>query len=791
MEVRNIVYTKRVMIMKKRYTIGVVIGNANSPHTRTLMRGICDAAKKMNVNIIFFLGVHMANYYHEYFGENMENRHDFQYNVVYDYANLADVDGLIIAYGSLCIFLEDKNRQHFLNRFQGIPYVLVEDRDENKRGSSVISDNYQGMFEVVEHLIVDHGYKEFLFLSGPKDNTDAIEREHAFRDALKKHQIPFDEDHYAEGDFSQCCNKQIGELLDKYPHAEAFVCANDVMAETIYKECAARNIVVGRDIAVTGYDDWDMAESMTPPLTTVLQNELDMGHVCVKSIISLCDGNAPTDQLVPAIARIRASCGCTMTTEYDFPPTDRKNNKITSRYFEKVADILSRKALVSNASEDKRKLVKGYLLNLLSQNRGIYEYPDKYKVDTKAIMTGINEMMTGECGMYISPTTLVEAINSYIMHLSTKDEYKERAEVLLELSGTLLKCVQASLLKRHDEEEGRYEQDTMFIPLISRDMLSNMHDEVAFFEAPMKILKVLHAKSAYLYILEEPKEHRYGEKWDCPEKLRLVSYFEDDKIVSYHPKERPIIEKEAGMASHFEIQRDRIITGFNLFQGMNQYGIFLVEIDPAYMLLMHLVSMQISSSLNFFYMYQQQMEMKKQLEMLVEEVNEKNKILGFISEYDELTGLLNRRGFMERAMDFIHMSPNGRGILLIADLDHLKEINDCFGHVAGDFAIQSAAAILMNALGEDTLIARIGGDEFVAMLPYESGMSGEFYIQKLCKVYNDFNQNSKKDFYVEMSAGYTVFMCEEDMDFEAILASSDKMLYEAKQRRRSSIKKTQ
>ena len=43
--------------------------------------------------------------------------------------------------------------------------------------------------------------KEFLFLSGPKDNTDAIEREHAFRDALKKHQIPFDEDHYAEGDF--------------------------------------------------------------------------------------------------------------------------------------------------------------------------------------------------------------------------------------------------------------------------------------------------------------------------------------------------------------------------------------------------------------------------------------------------------------------------------------------------------------------------------------------------------------------------------------------------------------
>lgn len=777
--------------MKKRYTIGVVIGNANSPHTRTLMRGICDAAKKMNVNIIFFLGVHMANYYHEYFGENMENRHDFQYNVVYDYANLADVDGLIIAYGSLCIFLEDKNKQHFLNRFKGIPYVLVEDRDENKAGSSVISDNYNGMYKVVEHLILDHDYKEFLFLSGPKDNTDAMEREQAFRDVLAKYQIPFDEDHYAEGDFSQCCNKQIGELLDKYPHADAFVSANDVMAETIYKECVARNLVVGRDIAVTGYDDWDMAESMTPPLTTVLQNELDMGHVCVKSIIDLCEGNVPTDEVVPAIVKVRASCGCVVGSEYDFPPTDRENDRITLRYFEKVADILSRKAMVSNASEDKRELVKSYLLRLLNLNRGIYESPNTYKIDVKAIMACVNEMMTGECGNYISSSTLVEAINTYIMSLSKVEDYKERAEVLLELSGVLLKCVQASLLKRHDEEEGRYEQDTMFIPLISRDMLSNMDDEVAFYEAPMKILKVLHAKSAYLYILEKPLEHRYGEKWNCPQQLRLASYFEDDKIVSYSKEERPVITREAGMASHFEVQRDRIITGFNLFQGMYQYGVFLVEIDPAQMLLMHLVSMQLSSSLNFFFMYQRQMQMQKQLEALVEEVNEKNKILGFISEYDELTGILNRRGFMERAMDFIHVSGNGRGVLMIADLDHLKEINDCFGHVAGDFAIQSAAGILMTALGEDTLIARIGGDEFVAMLPYESGLSGDIYIHRLRKTYNEFNKNSKKDFYVEMSAGYTVFVCEEDLDFEAILASSDKMLYEAKQLRRSSIKKKQ
>ena len=777
--------------MDRRYTIGVIIGNANSPHTRTLMRGICDAAEKMGVNVIFFLGVHMANYYHEYFGEDMENRHDFQYNVVYDYANLADVDGLIIAYGSLGIFLEDKNRQHFLERFKGIPYILVEDRDENKVGGSVISDNYEGMFHVIEHLITVHGYKEFLFLSGPSDNTDAQERERAFRDALARYNIPFAEDHRAEGDFSQCCNKQIGGLLDKFPNADAFVCANDVMAETVYRECAARDIVVGRDIAVTGYDDWDMAESMTPPLTTVLQNELDMGYVCVRNIIALCEGNPPTDEVVPAVVKVRASCGCSMNNVYDFPPPVCKDGKVEDSYLEDIAEIICKKAMVSNVSDDKRKIVKGYLYKLLDMNRGIYEEPEAYDIDKKGVMAYINGMMTGVCGRYIYASTLVEAITAYIMHLSSREEYKDRADVLLELSGILSKCIQSTLLKKHDEEEGRYEQDTMFIPLISRDMLCNMHTEEAFYEAPMKILKVLHAKSAYLYILDEPVEHHYGDKWDCPKKMELVSYLEGDKIVVYPVEERPVITMDDGMASHFESDRERIITGFNLFQGTNQYGLFLVEIDPTHMLLMHLVSMQISSSLNFYYMYRRQLELQSRLEKLVDEVNEKNKILGFISEYDELTGIMNRRGFMEKAMEFIHMSINGRGILLIADLDHLKEINDCFGHVAGDFAIQSAARLLMDALGEDTLIARIGGDEFVALLPYESGLSGDIYVHKLRKACAEFNRNSKKDFYVELSAGYTVFVCGGEVDFNEILSSSDKMLYEAKQTRRQSIKKKQ
>lgn len=55
-----------------------------------------------------FLGIHSSYYYKSYFGEDTEDDYDYQFNVVYDYQAFADADALIIAYGSLCIFLDEK-----------------------------------------------------------------------------------------------------------------------------------------------------------------------------------------------------------------------------------------------------------------------------------------------------------------------------------------------------------------------------------------------------------------------------------------------------------------------------------------------------------------------------------------------------------------------------------------------------------------------------------------------------------------------------------------------------------
>lgn len=85
------------------------------------------------------------------------------------------------------------------------------------------------------------------------------------------------------------------------------------------------------------------------------------------------------------------------------------------------------------------------------------------------------------------------------------------------------------------------------------------------------------------------------------------------------------------------------------------------------------------------------------------------------SDTDALTGLLNRRGFYARAGDLIANRAGSQDILLVAliDLDDFKRINDTFGHEEGDAALAEVARALTDCAGASTLVARLGGEEFL------------------------------------------------------------------------------
>lgn len=110
---------------------------------------------------------------------------------------------------------------------------------------------------------------------------------------------------------------------------------------------------------------------------------------------------------------------------------------------------------------------------------------------------------------------------------------------------------------------------------------------------------------------------------------------------------------------------------------------------------------------------------------LAEQVAQKTQALAdstdamrWAADHDELTGLANRRYFRERVEELLHpaIRKNGKVGILHIDLDRFKTVNDTFGHFAGDEVLRAVADKLRHAGGDSSLIARVGGDEFIVIL---------------------------------------------------------------------------
>lgn len=294
----------------KRNTIAIMIGDTQSDYSEELLRGFYTCAKEENVNIIFMMGPQMPPYCMDILNCSIEGDYNYQFDTIYDYAHFIRPDALIITYGSLSSFHNTQDKQKFLDTYADIPYLLLEDKPVSCDAPYLIADNYNGMYMCIEHLVADHGYTRIAFLGGPKNNRDACERLDAYLDVMQNYHIKVTETMIAYGDYTEQVSEQIAYLLDNNPGLEAIACANDSMAKACYSVCGARDLIVGSDIAITGFDDVEPARSMEPPLTSISHNIFNFSYTALKHAIALCNGQTPDSRRMPVTFRKRASCGC-------------------------------------------------------------------------------------------------------------------------------------------------------------------------------------------------------------------------------------------------------------------------------------------------------------------------------------------------------------------------------------------------------------------------------------------------------------------------------------------------
>ena len=134
---------------------------------------------------------------------------------------------------------------------------------------------------------------------------------------------------------------------------------------------------------------------------------------------------------------------------------------------------------------------------------------------------------------------------------------------------------------------------------------------------------------------------------------------------------------------------------------------------------------------------------KSELELLKQENLRLRKLLDEAS-VDTLTGLAGRRQFEHRiAEEFSnhHHHPERHFSIFIVDLDHLKKVNDNHGHPAGDRMIVEFGQLFKKLMREYDMVARIGGDEFGAILPGENKEGAEMVKQRLLQKFEEFKDS--------------------------------------------------
>ncbi|MBW1792395.1 MAG: diguanylate cyclase [Deltaproteobacteria bacterium] len=160
-----------------------------------------------------------------------------------------------------------------------------------------------------------------------------------------------------------------------------------------------------------------------------------------------------------------------------------------------------------------------------------------------------------------------------------------------------------------------------------------------------------------------------------------------------------------------------------------------------------------------------------------------------LSITDEMTGLLNRRGFITMAEKQLNIAQRSKKKLyfLYADLDNLKKVNDTLGHQVGDELITKAAHLLNNTFRKSDIIGRLGGDEFSVLqveIPQEADMRNT--LSRLQENIKKLNADPDQNYELSLSIGSVEYDPTSQLTLDDLIRKADKLMYEEKKTKHQS-----
>lgn len=284
--------------MKKK--LAILTNGWSNYFIEDFVKGVKKALKESNTDIYLFSCYDFTEF---------SGYPNFNGYSIYRLVNYEDYDGVII----LADLIKnprilEKERQRILQA--KVPAISVN--AQLKDIPCIKIDNYSGFYELICHLIKEHGVKEFAYFTGKENSIDFSERYKAYRTALQDNGITLDpqKTYTVERTNYQCAYENIDEILkDPEQRPQAIVCASDLMAMAVIKRADELGIQIPQELKVIGYDDLLFSSSMNPSLTTVKSNADIVGYEAARKVMA---GYFDLEVIkIKSSPVYRVSCGCT------------------------------------------------------------------------------------------------------------------------------------------------------------------------------------------------------------------------------------------------------------------------------------------------------------------------------------------------------------------------------------------------------------------------------------------------------------------------------------------------
>ncbi len=270
----------RSLIHRRSYTLGVVTAGLKYIGPNRTLNGITTKAEELGFGVLL---KELPNFS----AENVQP--------ILQYFLGRHIDGILWAIQEV-----GNNRDWFAEGLTNIPVPILFLTMASRPGIPMLSiDNYAGGVMATQHL-VESGYRHIAHLSGPLDWWEARQRKQGWQDALSKAGRNIEERFTAEGNWSSASGQSaFHKLLEAYPEMDAVFVANDQMALTVLHMACEKGIEVPDDLGVVGFDDIAESAYFWPALTTVNQNQHELGSQAVQELVQKIEAAYSNETIEP------------------------------------------------------------------------------------------------------------------------------------------------------------------------------------------------------------------------------------------------------------------------------------------------------------------------------------------------------------------------------------------------------------------------------------------------------------------------------------------------------------